>query len=119
MVTNCTYDGVCYNAKEAQDLLEKTSDRLHFDEAWYGYARFNPIYADHYAMRGEPGDHNGPTVFATHSTHKLLNALSQASYIHVREGRTLTAPSTRLHMMHATTFLRCMPSAHPTTWRCR
>ncbi|MGC6746164.1 hypothetical protein ACP0HM_26370 [Escherichia coli] len=23
MVTNCTYDGVCYNAKEAQDLLEK------------------------------------------------------------------------------------------------
>ncbi|NYY77754.1 hypothetical protein DMH20_22075 [Escherichia coli] len=22
MVTNCTYDGVCYNAKEAQDLLE-------------------------------------------------------------------------------------------------
>ena len=52
-MTNCTYDGVCYNAKEAQDLLEKTSDRLHFDEAWYGYARFNPIYADHYAMRGE------------------------------------------------------------------
>lgn len=87
VVTNCTYDGVCYNAKEAQDLLEKTSDRLHFDEARYGYARFNPIYADHYAMRGEHGDHNGPTVFATHSTHKLLNALSQASYIHVREGR--------------------------------
>lgn len=53
-MTNCTYDGVCYNAKEAQDLLEKTSDRLHFDEARYGYARFNPIYADHYAMRGEP-----------------------------------------------------------------
>ncbi|MDI4691920.1 hypothetical protein MJN99_17635, partial [Salmonella enterica subsp. enterica serovar Cerro] len=21
VVTNCTYDGVCYNAKEAQDLL--------------------------------------------------------------------------------------------------
>ncbi len=86
-MTNCTYDGVCYNAKEAQDLLAKTSDRIHFDEAWYGYARFNPIYCDHYAMRGEPCDHNGPTVFATHSTHKLLNALSQASYIHVREGR--------------------------------
>ncbi len=31
-------------------------------------------------------DHNGPTVF-TPTTHKLLNALSQASYIHVREGR--------------------------------
>lgn len=33
VVTNCTYDGVCYNAKDAQDLLEKTADRLHFDEA--------------------------------------------------------------------------------------
>ncbi|MDI4702951.1 hypothetical protein MJI37_35655, partial [Salmonella enterica subsp. enterica serovar Cerro] len=43
VMTNCTYDGVCYNAKEAQDLLAKTSDRIHFDEAWYGYARFNPI----------------------------------------------------------------------------
>ncbi len=105
VVTNCTYDGVCYNAKEAQDLLEKTSDRLHFDEAWYGYARFNPIYADHYAMRGEPSDHNGPTVFATHSTHKLLNALSQASYIHVREGRGAINFSrfNQAYMMHATT----------------
>ncbi|ECZ1767929.1 two-component system sensor histidine kinase PmrB [Salmonella enterica] len=106
VVTNCTYDGVCYNAKEAQDLLAKTSDRIHFDEAWYGYARFNPIYFDHYAMRGEPGDHNGPTVFATHSTHKLLNALSQASYIHVREGRGAVNFSrfNQAYMMHATTL---------------
>ncbi|SUX71059.1 lysine decarboxylase, constitutive [Citrobacter braakii] len=104
-MTNCTYDGVCYNAKEAQDLLAQTSDRIHFDEAWYGYARFNPIYADHYAMRGAPGDHNGPTVFATHSTHKLLNALSQASYIHVREGRGAVNFSrfNQAYMMHATT----------------
>ncbi|EOX6468348.1 Orn/Lys/Arg decarboxylase N-terminal domain-containing protein [Escherichia coli] len=85
VVTNCTYDGVCYNAKEAQDLLEKTSDRLHFDEAWYGYARFNPIYADHYAMRGEPGDHNGPTVFATHSTHKLLTTVQDCWVMHPGE----------------------------------
>ncbi|MRS14572.1 arginine decarboxylase [Enterobacteriaceae bacterium RIT691] len=105
VVTNCTYDGVCYNAKSAQQLLEQTCDRLHFDEAWYGYARFNPIYADHFAMRGAPGDHNGPTVFATHSTHKLLNALSQASYIHVREGRGAInfARFNQAYMMHATT----------------
>jgi arginine decarboxylase len=40
-------------------------------------------------MRGSPADHpkDGPTVFATHSTHKLLAALSQTSYIHVRDGR--------------------------------
>ncbi|MFP1455278.1 hypothetical protein ACLB1O_21550 [Escherichia coli] len=49
--------------------------------------------------------HNGPTVFATHSTHKLLNALSQASYIHVREGRGAINFSrfNQAYMMHATT----------------
>jgi arginine decarboxylase len=87
VVTNSTYDGLCYNAVRAQALLEKSSDRIHFDEAWYGYARFNPLYRDHYAMRGDPAVHTGPTVFATHSTHKLLAALSQSSYIHVRYGK--------------------------------
>jgi arginine decarboxylase len=40
-------------------------------------------------MRGDPASHpdDGPTVFATHSTHKLLAALSQTSFIHVRDGR--------------------------------
>ncbi len=87
VVTNCTYDGLCYNAKKAEELLEKSSDRIHFDEAWYAYARFNKLYTDHYAMRGNPNDHEGATIFATHSTHKLLAALSQASYIHLRNGR--------------------------------
>jgi len=107
VLTNCTYDGLCYNASQAQDLLSQCSPRVHFDEAWYGYARFNPLYADHYAMRGNPADHpkDAPTVFATHSTHKLLAALSQASYIHVRDGRD-AIPHDRFnqsYMMHATT----------------
>jgi arginine decarboxylase len=90
VVTNCTYDGMCYNAAEAEARLAKSVDRIHFDEAWYGYARFNPMYRDRFAMRGDPGDHpeDGPTVFATHSTHKLLAALSQTSYIHIRDGRS-------------------------------
>ena len=89
VLTNCTYDGMCYDAKGAEARLAKSVDRIHFDEAWYGYARFNPMYRDRYAMRGSPADHpkDGPTVFATHSTHKLLAALSQTSLIHVREGR--------------------------------
>ena len=45
------------------------------------------MYADHFAMRGDPAAHRGPTVFATHSTHKLLAALSQASYIHIRDDK--------------------------------
>jgi len=89
VLTNCTYDGMCYDAAGAEARLGKSVDRVHFDEAWYGYARFNPMYRDRYAMRGNPADHpaDGPTVFATHSTHKLLAALSQTSYIHIRDGR--------------------------------
>ena len=89
VITNCTYDGMCYQAELAQDLLAASVDRIHFDEAWYGYARFNDMYRGRYAMRGDPGDHprDGPTVFATHSTHKLLAALSQTSFIHIRDGR--------------------------------
>ncbi len=89
VVTNCTYDGMCYDAAAAEALLDRSVDRIHFDEAWYGYARFNPLYRGRHGMRGDPATHpkDGPTVFVTHSTHKLLNALSQTSFIHVRDGR--------------------------------
>ena len=106
VVTNCTYDGVTYNAEKVENLLEKSSDIIHFDEAWYGYARFNDVYKNHYAMRGEPKkDNNGPTIFATHSTHKLLNALSQGSFIHVRYGKKPMDEGrfNQAYMMHATT----------------
>ena len=106
VVTNCTYDGLCYNSEKVEGELDRSVDVVHMDEAWYGYARFNPIYADHYAMRGEPPEsRTRATIFATHSTHKLLNALSQASYIHVREGRR-PVPFDRFnqaYMLHATT----------------
>ncbi|MDE1265489.1 arginine decarboxylase [Vibrio aestuarianus] len=107
VLTSCTYDGLCYNAVDVENLLGQSSPRVHMDEAWYGYARFNPIYKDHFAMRDGAGknDPNAPTVFATHSTHKLLAALSQASYIHVRDGRD-AIPHDRFnqsYMMHATT----------------
>ena len=38
---------------------------MHFDEAWYGYARFNPLYEKRFAMRGDPSTHakDAPTVF--------------------------------------------------------
>ena len=105
VVTNSTYDGLCYHAKTVEGLLEESLDRIHFDEAWYGYARFNPIYRDRFGMRGDPKDHKGATVFATHSTHKLLAALSQASLLHIRDGRS-PIPHERFNesfMMHAST----------------
>lgn len=105
VITNSTYDGLCYNARRVEELLDPTVDRIHFDEAWYAYARFNQIYRDRHGMHGDPKDHTGPTVFATHSTHKLLAALSQASLLHIRDGRS-PIPHARFNesfMMHAST----------------
>ena len=107
IITNSTYDGLTYNVRRVEELLGQSVDRLHFDEAWYGYARFNPLYKDRFAMHGNPDDHDPskPTVFATQSTHKLLAALSQASMIHVRNGRN-PIPHGRFNesfMMHAST----------------
>jgi arginine/lysine/ornithine decarboxylase len=105
IITNSTYDGLCYNARRVEELLDPSVDRIHFDEAWYAYARFNPLYRDRHAMHGDPKDHKGPTVFATHSTHKLLAALSQASFLHIRDGRG-AIPHARFnesYMLHAST----------------
>jgi arginine/lysine/ornithine decarboxylase len=105
VVTNSTYDGLCYNVRRVEELLDPSVDRIHFDEAWYAYARFNPIYRHRHAMHGDPKNHDGPTVFATHSTHKLLAALSQASLLHIRDGRS-PIPHERFNesfMMHSST----------------
>jgi arginine decarboxylase len=107
VITNCTYDGLCYDAAAAQRMLEQAADVVHFDEAWYGYARFHPLYEGRFAMRGDPAAHpkDGPTVFSTQSSHKLLAALSQTSFIHVREGRRKVPHGAfnEAYMMHATT----------------
>lgn len=107
VITNSTYDGLCYNVARVEELMGESVDRLHFDEAWYAYARFNPIYRERFGMHGEPDtrDRSKPTVFTTHSTHKLLAALSQASMIHVRDGRNPIdhARFNEAFMMHAST----------------
>lgn len=33
IVTNSTYDGLCYNVERVKELLGQSVDRLHFDEA--------------------------------------------------------------------------------------
>lgn len=107
IITNSTYDGLTYRVPRVIDLLDASVDRIHFDEAWYGYARFNPLYKDRHAMYGDPKDYppDKPTIFATTSTHKLLAALSQASLISVRDGRKPVehARFNESYMMHAST----------------
>ncbi len=104
VLTNCTYDGMCYDAADAEARLGKSVDRIHFDEAWYGYARFNPLYRDRYAMRGDPATHakDGPTVFATHSTHKLLDcAVADVVHPHPRRPRRHRSRALQRGVLHA------------------
>lgn len=114
-LTNSTYDGVCYNTKaiiaenntrHAVNFgLNKTGmiKNFHFDEAWYAYAHFHPIYNDHYGM----AIHNcNQPVFCSQSTHKLLTAFSQASMLHIRNGEKCKIDPilfNESYMMHGST----------------
>ena len=104
-ITNSTYDGVLYHVPTVDEVLGAHVDRIHYDEAWYGYAAFNPIYHERHALHRGERKIDGPTTFVTQSTHKLLAALSQASYIHVRNGRRpIDLPRmNEAFMMHAST----------------
>ena len=62
----------------------KSVPRVHFDEAWYAYAKFHQIYRGRFAM-GVPDDMpDRPTIFSVQSTHKMLAAFSMGSMIHVK-----------------------------------
>jgi len=84
VVTNSTYDGLCYDVNRVVTELSKSVPRIHFDEAWYAYAKFHEIYQGRFAM-GVPDDMpDRPAIFAVQSTHKMLAAFSMASMIHVK-----------------------------------
>ena len=109
VITNSTYDGLCYNAVRVAELLGTTVPRLHLDEAWFAYARFNPLYIHRYGMSVDeetlPGPQR-PTVLATQSTHKLLAALSQSAMLHVKNSPRSPVDHQQFNetfMMHATT----------------
>lgn len=105
VVTNSTYDGLCYNAEMIKQTLGNSVEVLHFDEAWYAYAAFHEFFAGRYAM-GTSRSAESPLVFSTHSTHKLLAAFSQASMIHVQDGGRRQLDRDRFNeafMMHIST----------------
>lgn len=105
-LTNSTYDGICYNVTNIKKQLEKSVENLHFDEAWYAYAHFHPIYKNHYGMADEKLDPNHPPIFCSQSTHKLLTAFSQASMIHVKHGGKVKISHDEFnesYMMHGST----------------
>lgn len=86
VVTNSTYDGLCYKSSTVQEALKNEISALHFDEAWYAYAKFHPLYEGRFGMSIDPDE--SPLIFSSQSTHKLLAAFSQASMIHVKDNKS-------------------------------
>ena len=84
VVTNSTYDGFCYDVEAVVKELAASVPRVHFDEAWYAYAKFHPLYRGRFGMDVPNDMPNRPLIFAVQSTHKMLAAFSMASMIHVK-----------------------------------
>ncbi len=53
LLTNCTFDGVVYNVERVMEECLAIKPDLIFlwDEAWFGFARFEPTYRQRTAMR--------------------------------------------------------------------
>ncbi len=107
VMTNSTYDGLCYNVDAIKKSLGDAVEVLHFDEAWYAYANFHEFYDGYHAISSDqPARSPHAITFATQSTHKLLSALSQASMIHVQHAEAKKLDMTRFNeafMMHTST----------------
>ncbi|WP_095084438.1 Orn/Lys/Arg decarboxylase N-terminal domain-containing protein [Mesorhizobium sophorae] len=107
VVTNSTYDGLCYNADAIKQTIGDSVEILHFDEAWYAYANFHEFYDGYHGISSaDPSRPPNAITFTTHSTHKLLAALSQASMIHLRHAENKRLDMARFNdafMMHTST----------------
>ena len=87
-ITQSTYDGVVYNVEMLKETLNSSIDILHFDEAWLPHAAFHDYYKNMHAIGRDRPRPRDAMIFATHSTHKLLAGISQASQILVQESET-------------------------------
>jgi arginine decarboxylase len=92
-LTNCTFDGHMYNVKKVmRECLAIKPDLVFlWDEAWFGFARFNPLHRRRTAMqaakelREELKGKARVRVYQSHSTHKSMSALRQGSMILVAD----------------------------------
>jgi arginine decarboxylase len=87
-ITQSTYDGVLYNVETLKQTLDGQVETLHFDEAWLPHATFHDFYKNMHAIGKDRPRSKDALIYATHSTHKLLAGISQASQIIVQESDT-------------------------------
>ncbi|MEX0968678.1 MAG: ornithine decarboxylase [Bacteroidia bacterium] len=111
LLTNCTFDGVVYNTQKVMEEILTIKPDIIFlwDEAWFAFAAFTPVYKQRTAMYAarvlsekyksqayrkayeNADDKSGMPdpdkvclrVYATQSTHKTLSSLRQGSMIHI------------------------------------
>lgn len=132
-LTNCTFDGIVYDPRRVMEACLAIKPDLVFlwDEAWFGFARFHPVYRQRTAMhaaqelkrsfadpdyigrRQADADRTHPDpararirVYSTQSTHKTLTSLRQGSMIHIfdQDFETRTADAFReAFMTHTST----------------
>ena len=103
-LTQSTYDGIAYNVEMLKATLGNSIETLHFDEAWLPHAAFHEFYRDMHAIGKDRPRSKDSLIFATHSTHKLLAGISQASQIIVQNSETREARPADLQ--------RGVPDAH-------
>jgi arginine decarboxylase len=112
-LTNCTFDGHMYNVKRVmRECLAIKPDLIFlWDEAWFGFARFDPMHRRRSAMqaardlRQELGGKARIRVYETNSTHKSMSALRQASMILVADDdfSEVAEPFEEAFMTHTST----------------
>ena len=105
-ITQSTYDGIIYNVETLKKLLDGRINTLHFDEAWLPHATFHDFYKDMHAIGTDRPAPKESLIFATHSTHKLLAGISQASQILVQESETQKLDKSifnEAYLMHTST----------------
>lgn len=85
ILTNTTYDGVCYDERQVLQAIGPLCDHIVFDEAWMAYGKFHPLYRGRFGMDLDGLGEDDPGIYTTQSTHKCLAGMSQASQIHVRD----------------------------------
>ncbi len=88
VVTNSTYDGLCYDVNRVVAELAQSVPRVHFDEAWYAYAKFHQIYRGRFAMDVPDEMPNRPTTLRS-----AVDAQDAGSVLHGIDGAHQAEPA--------------------------
>jgi arginine decarboxylase len=105
VVATSTHNGLCCDVDRVVATVGALVPRLLFDEAAFGYAHGHPMYRGRHAMGAAAAAPDRPALFAVHSAHEALPALSMAAMIHVRTSPRVPLDPSVFHqsfLMHGT-----------------